>query len=95
VNGSTDARGVATSYAYDALNRQTLASYVGGSVALEYDNVATGGAYARGLLTRITDPSGNTSYAYDSRGRSCARRSRWELARREDVRCQLSVRCGA
>src|SRR6185503_10237101 len=70
VNGSTDARGVATSYAYDALNRQTLASYVGGSVALEYDNVVTGGAYARGLLTKIADPSGNTSYAYDSRGRA-------------------------
>ncbi len=28
-----------------------------------------GGAYANGHLTTITDPSGNTTYAYDSLGR--------------------------
>ncbi|MEO8306260.1 MAG: RHS repeat-associated core domain-containing protein [Betaproteobacteria bacterium] len=69
VVGSTDARGLATSFAYDALNRQTRAAYVGANVAMEYDNTTTGGAFARGRLTRITDPSGSTTYAYDARGR--------------------------
>ena len=69
VVGATDARGLATSYAYDALNRQTLATFAGGSVALEYDNTATGGAFAKGRLTKVTDPSGSTTYAYDARGR--------------------------
>lgn len=69
VVGSTDARGLATSYTYDALNRQILASHVGGSVALEYDNTGSGGDYARGRLTKVTDPSGTTNYAYDARGR--------------------------
>ena len=74
VIGSTDARGMATSYTYDALDRQTLASFVGGSVALEYDNTATGGAYAKGRLTRVTDPSGSTSYSYDAWGRVLSKR---------------------
>ena len=69
VVGATDARGMATSYVYDALNRQTLATFAGGSVALEYDSTATGGAFASGRLTRVTDPSGSTTYAYDAWGR--------------------------
>ena len=69
VVGATDARGLATSYVYDALNRQKLATFAGGSVALEYDNTATGGAFARGRLTKVTDPSGSTTYAYDAWGR--------------------------
>ena len=48
VVGSTDARGLATTYVYDALNRQTLATFSGGSVALEYDNTATGGRVRQG-----------------------------------------------
>ena len=43
--------------------------FSGGSVALEYDNTATGGAYAKGRLTKVTDPSGMTSYLYDAFGR--------------------------
>jgi YD repeat-containing protein len=38
-------------------------------VSYEYDNLTTGGSYARGKLTKITDPSGTTSYVYDSLGR--------------------------
>ena len=72
--GSTDARGQATSYAYDGLNRQTLATFADGSVALEHDNVATGGAYAKGRLTRVTDPSGSTAYTYDALGRVLSKR---------------------
>ena len=74
VVGATDARGMATSHTYDALNRQTLTTFVGGSVTLEYDNTATGGAYARGRLTRIIDPSGSTTYAYDAHGRVLSKR---------------------
>jgi len=69
VVGATDARGVAASYAYDALNRQTLATYGDGNVALEYDNTGTGGSYARGRLTGIADSSGTTRYTYDALGR--------------------------
>ncbi len=69
VVGATDARGMAASYAYDTLNRQTLATFADGSVAFEYDSTATGGAFARGRLTRVADPSGNTTYAYDAWGR--------------------------
>jgi len=69
VIGSTDARGLAASYTYDALNRQTLAAFAGGTVALEYDNTSTGGAFAKGRLTKVADPSGTTTYAYDARGR--------------------------
>ena len=69
VVGATDARGLATGYSYDVLNRQTLAAFAGGSVVLEYDNTATGGAFARGRLTRIADPSGATAYTYDALGR--------------------------
>jgi RHS repeat-associated protein len=69
VVGSTDARGLATTYDHDALNRQTLATFPGGSVVLEYDNTATGGVHARGRLTKVTDPSGVTSYVYDAFGR--------------------------
>jgi YD repeat-containing protein len=57
--GSTDARGLAAAYAYDALNRQTLATYSDAGVALEYDNVAVGGSYAKGRLTKVIDPSGS------------------------------------
>jgi YD repeat-containing protein len=32
-------------------------------------NVATGGPGARGRLTKVTDPSGSTSWAYDLQGR--------------------------
>ncbi len=67
--GATDARGVTTSYVHDALNRRTLATFAGGSVVFEYDNSATGGAFAKGRLTKVFDPSGTTTYVYDAWGR--------------------------
>jgi RHS repeat-associated protein len=65
----TDARSVATTYTYDVLNRVTAATVTDGTVTYEYDNTTTGGAYAKGRLTKVTDPSGNTTYVYDSLGR--------------------------
>jgi len=65
----TDARSVSTTYAYDTLNRVLSATVTDGTVSYEYDNVTTGGAGARGRLTKITDPSGTTLWAYDLLGR--------------------------
>jgi len=70
---STDARGVTASYRYDALNRLTEATFTppaGPTLAplthtYEYDQ----GVNGIGRLTRITDATGSTSYAYDLRGR--------------------------
>ena len=94
--GSTDARGLATSYGYDGLGRQTYASFSGGVVAFEYDNTTTGGTYAKGRLTRITDPSGATSYRYDAFGRVVQKKQTvGSGCDREDVRSELSIRGGA
>ena len=40
-----------------------------GAVTYEYDNVTTGGAGAKGRLTKVTDPSGFTTFSYDLLGR--------------------------
>lgn len=65
----TDARNTVTTYSYDALNRVMAANVTDGTVTYEYDNTTTGGPYAIGRLTKVTDPSGNTTYAYDALGR--------------------------
>lgn len=66
VLSSTDGRGKKTTFAYDALNRLTTTVFADGtSVTREYDH----GVNGRGRLTRITDPIGSTSYAYDLNGR--------------------------
>ncbi len=65
----TDARSVTTTYTYDQLNRVAAATVTDGTVSYEYDNTTTGGSYAKEHLTKITDPSGNTAYQYDSLGR--------------------------
>jgi RHS repeat-associated protein len=65
----TDARGTVTTYSYDALNRVTAATVADGTVSYEYDDTTTGGPYALGRLTKVTDPSGHTTYAYDALGR--------------------------
>ncbi|QJR13340.1 RHS repeat domain-containing protein [Usitatibacter palustris] len=69
----TDARSVTTSYVYDALNRVTAANVTDGTVTYEYDNLTTGGAYAKGRLTKVTDPSGSTAWTYDIQGRITAK----------------------
>ena len=84
----TDARGVVTTYYYDALNRLTGKSYTipSGSNVAAMPNVCTtptsqsanlcytydqGGAsaYALGRRTKMVDPSGSETYAYDAAGR--------------------------
>ncbi len=81
LTNKTDARGVQTSYAYDALNRVTLRSYASEpsgqlptpSVAYTYDNVTN----AKGKLTKVTTTGTGTNtftaateyQAFDQMGR--------------------------
>ena len=67
----TDARGVVTDFAYDALNRMTAKTFPaapGEDVAYGYDDTA-GGNPGIGRLTLVTDYSGSTALVYDARGR--------------------------
>jgi len=67
---STDARGKTTTFAYDALDRVVAISYPSGTgTTFEYDGGATPTPSAAGELTKMTDASGQTVYAYDSMGR--------------------------
>ncbi|MCG8673138.1 MAG: DUF6531 domain-containing protein [Pseudomonadales bacterium] len=66
-----DARGVRSTYHYDDLGRLTHIEYPANTsldVRYFYDEVTTNNPYARGQLTRMTDPSGSTTLIYDHRG---------------------------
>jgi RHS repeat-associated protein len=67
-----DARGVSVAYSYDALNRVTLADYLGSAddVAYTYDGANYSGSvpYGKTRLTGVVDPSGSTTLYYDARG---------------------------
>ncbi|UCH85529.1 MAG: RHS repeat protein, partial [Candidatus Latescibacterota bacterium] len=62
----TDARGVLAQFGYDALNRLVSITYPDSTkdVGFEYDRRPNG----IGRLTRMTDASGSTDFAYDIRG---------------------------
>lgn len=65
-----DARGAQVKYRYDLLGRLKNIEYLGDSsenVEYFYDEV-TGNPYAKGRLTRVTDPTGSTRFVYDHRG---------------------------
>ncbi|MBI5591469.1 MAG: RHS domain-containing protein, partial [Deltaproteobacteria bacterium] len=64
---ATDAKGQTTGFTYDALNRPVSQSYAGaeGNVLFTYDQ----GSNAIGHLSRIQDPEGTVSFAYDNKGR--------------------------
>lgn len=70
----TDAKGIVTTYAYDALNRVTSATYADATlnVAYFYDeaNSVTGCSASSpiGHLTRIVENGVTTTYCYDARG---------------------------
>lgn len=71
LSNQRDARGVSLIYHYDLLGRLTRIQYAQTSqdVRYYYDEVdATLNPYAKGRLTRVTDPSGNTRLRYDHRG---------------------------
>ena len=71
----TDAKLVVSNYSYDVLNRLTQISYPSATTLSSnfiYDSVNTiCGAtenFAKGRLTKFTDPSGDTQYCYDRFG---------------------------
>lgn len=67
---STDARGKTTTYTYDLLDRVISATYASGTpTTFEYDGGATPVPGAAGQLTKMSDESGQTLYAYDALGR--------------------------
>lgn len=61
----TDARGVLTSYVFDALNRVTSISYPSGAENASYAYDSCGA----GRLCQVTDASGTRSFTYDGLGR--------------------------
>ncbi|MEJ2756807.1 MAG: RHS repeat protein, partial [Gammaproteobacteria bacterium] len=66
-----DARDVVTQYQYDALNRLTHIRYPHSPPGAPLENVTYAydqNTYGVGRLSRITDESGETQYAYDHRG---------------------------
>ena len=66
VTSSTDARGKKTTYAYDKLNRLTKVTFADKkTIAYQYDQ----GANGLGRLTKMTDPSGSTTWSYNQQAR--------------------------
>lgn len=73
--GQTDARGQASIYGYDALNRLTSVAFAGApalNVTYQYDTLpsacGSGETFALGRLSTIVDGSGSTSYCYNRFG---------------------------
>jgi RHS repeat-associated protein len=65
----TDARGKLTRFSYDAIDRLTRIDYASGTpTVFEYDGGTTPQPTSVGRLTKITDESGTTAYAYDGFG---------------------------
>jgi RHS repeat-associated protein len=73
----TDARGITTTYSYDALNRLTTATYSDGTAQVQYlyDQTSYNGltiTNGKGRLTGTSDASGTSAYSYDLLGQILA-----------------------
>jgi len=64
-----DARGIVTQFSYDALNRMLSQTYVDTTqnVSFSYDN-PTSGQFGIGKLYQVHEPSGSTTYHYNTFG---------------------------
>jgi len=66
----TDARGIVTTYSYDAANRLTGKTHTPTTTGPEsYQYGTSSGSYNIGRLLTMTDPSGSETYSYDQMGR--------------------------
>ncbi len=63
----TDAKGIKVQYTYDTLNRLTGVHFPDPTQDITYTYDA--GTYGKGRRTGMSDPSGNTTFSYDGRGR--------------------------
>ena len=65
----TDARGVTATFSYDTSARLTGVSFDNTAENRSYSYDSPASSYGRGRLTGMTNPSGSTTYHYDSVGR--------------------------
>jgi RHS repeat-associated protein len=67
LTNKTDAKGIAVGYAYDLLNRLTNVGFQDSAqdIGYTYDT----GTYGMGRRTGMIDPSGSSSFGYDSHGK--------------------------
>jgi len=68
----TDARNVTATFSYDTSARLTGVSFPDPSENRSYGYDSPSSSYGRGRITGMTDPSGSTTYHYDSVGRLAA-----------------------
>ncbi|WP_283745175.1 RHS repeat protein [Sideroxydans sp. CL21] len=69
VLGATDARGIAATYTYDALNRPISVGFPVSSENINYVwDAAAGCSFGIGRLCQVTDADGTTTFAYDNQG---------------------------
>ena len=69
LTSQTDAKGQTVTFIYDYLNRVTMKDYpVGTDTTYAYDEAFS--TNPKGMLTTLTDSTGNTKYYYDELGRT-------------------------
>jgi YD repeat-containing protein len=79
----TDANGNVIRFAYDNLNRVISKVYPGGAEIISRYDDATANTYRKGRVWQVEDPSGMTTFTYDTRG---------QTVRIDKLLCQINCR---